>query len=154
MNARDAGLARYTLLTHLLDQAFRIPGTRWRFGIDAIIGLIPGAGDIAGSVLGFYGVWVARQLGAPPSLLVRMLGNLAVDAIVGAVPLIGDLFDFGFKPHVRNVVLLEKWLASPHGVHRRSALMLIAILVALVLMIVGVIWVTAALVKWIITAIA
>ncbi|MGQ0835993.1 MAG: DUF4112 domain-containing protein [Gammaproteobacteria bacterium] len=148
MRSADAGLARYTLLTHLLDQAFRVPGTSLRFGLDAIIGLIPGAGDIAGAVFGLYGVWVARQLGAPAPLLARMLGNLAIDAIVGAVPLIGDLFDFGFKPHVRNVVLVEKWLASPHAVERRSAAMLLAIPLTLALVVVIVLWLTVAALRW------
>jgi hypothetical protein len=144
----DAGLARYTFLTHLLDQAFRVPGTRFRFGFDAIVGLVPGAGDIAGAVLGLYGVWVARQLGAPASLLARMLGNLALDAIAGAVPVIGDLFDFAYKPHVRNVVLVERWLASPHSVRRRSTLMLLAIPVVLGLVIAGVMWLTLASLQW------
>jgi hypothetical protein len=144
-----AGLARYTFLTHLLDQAFRVPGTRWRFGLDAIVGLVPGAGDIAGALVGLYGVWVARQLGAPASLLARMLGNLATDAVAGAVPLIGDLFDFAYKPHVRNVVLIERWLASPHSVRRRSTLMLLVIPLALVAIVVGVLALTVVSLQWI-----
>ena len=146
----EAGLARYTFLTHLLDQAFRVPGTRWRFGLDAIVGLVPGAGDVAGALVGLYGVWVARQLGAPASLLLRMLGNLAVDAIVGAVPLLGDLFDFAYKPHVRNVVLIERWLASPGRVRRRSTLMLLVIPVALIAIVVGVIWLTVQSLQWLV----
>jgi hypothetical protein len=149
VRAPDAGLARYTLFTHLLDQAFRVPGTRFRFGLDAIIGLVPGAGDIAGAVLGLYGVWVARQLGAPAPLLIRMLGNLVIDALAGAVPVLGDLFDFAYKPHVRNVVLVEKWLTSPHVVGRRSRLILLAIPVTLIAIVVGTVWLTIAGVQWI-----
>ncbi len=138
------GLARYALLTNLFDQAFRVPGTRWRFGLDAIIGLIPGAGDIAGALVGLYGVWVARQLGAPASLLTRMIGNLGLDAVAGAVPLVGDLFDFAYKPHVRNLVLIERWLATPHVVRKRSRVMLLVIPVVLIAIVAGVVWLTVA----------
>src|SRR5215475_10361792 len=104
MTREDKGLARYTLIADLFDQAFRVPGTSWRFGIDAIIGLIPGEGDLLGSLVGLYGIFVARRLGAPASIQIRMLLNLGVDAIVGAIPLLGDVFDFAFKAHVRNRV--------------------------------------------------
>ncbi|HKZ74329.1 MAG TPA: DUF4112 domain-containing protein [Steroidobacteraceae bacterium] len=154
MSREEAGLARYALLSNLLDQAFRVPGTRWRFGLDAIIGLVPGAGDVAGAVVGLYGVWIARQLGAPPALLARMLGALALDALVGAVPLLGDLFDFAYKPHMRNLVLLEKWLVSPHAVRRRSRAMLVVIPLAMVALLVGVLWLTIAALRWLATVLA
>ena len=110
--AAEKGLARYNVIANLLDQAFRVPGTKLRFGLDPILGLIPGAGDLATALLGAYGVIVARQLGAPKHVQGRMLLNLGIDALAGSVPVIGDLFDFGFKAHVRNRVLLEKWLAK------------------------------------------
>jgi hypothetical protein len=136
----QAALARYSILTQLMDQAFRVPGTRWRFGLDAIIGLLPGIGDALTALVGLYGLLVARQLGAPASIQLRMLWNLAVDTIVGAIPLIGDLFDFAFKAHVRNRVLLERWLASPHVTRRTSALLLVALIAALLGLIVGAVW--------------
>jgi uncharacterized protein DUF4112 len=110
--AAERGLARYTVIANLLDQAFRIPGTKYRFGLDPVLGLLPGAGDLITAVLGAYGVIVARQLGAPKHVQLRMLMNLGIDALAGTVPVIGDLFDFGFKAHIRNRVLLEKWLAK------------------------------------------
>lgn len=149
MNARDdKPLARYTLIADLFDQAFRVPGTTWRFGIDAIIGLIPGAGDLLGSLVGLYGIIVARQLGAPASIQMRMLLNLGVDALVGAIPLLGDLFDFAFKAHVRNRVLLEKWLLQPHRTQRSSALSLFAILLGLIVILGGAIWITVLALHW------
>lgn len=150
-DAQDRALARYALLTDLLDQAFRVPGTRFRFGLDAIIGLVPGAGDIVGALVGLYGVWVARQLGAPSSLLTRMLGNIAVDAVAGSVPILGDLFDFAYKPHVRNLLLIERWRLKPHDVRRRSRLILVLIPVALILILAGVVWLTVAALGWLLS---
>jgi len=110
--AAEKGLERYTIIANLLDQAWRVPGTKLRFGLDPILGLLPGAGDLITALLGAYGVVVARQLGAPKHVQGRMLLNLGIDALAGSVPVLGDLFDFGFKAHVRNRVLLEKWLAK------------------------------------------
>ncbi len=152
MTRNDKALTRYTLLAELFDQAFRIPGTRWRFGLDAIIGLVPGAGDLIGAVVGGYGIIVARQLGAPASVQTRMLLNLAIDALVGAIPLLGDLFDFAFKAHVRNRVLLERWLVQPHKTHRSSALSLLAVLLGLVAVVGGTIWLAVLVVHWLYTA--
>lgn len=123
---------RYRQLADLLDQAFRIPGTRIRFGLDAIIGLVPGAGDLAGAALAGYGLLLARSLGAPASVLVRMIGNIGLDALGGAVPLAGDAFDIAFKAHVRNRELLDRWLAEPRRVERMSRLALIGIPLAAV----------------------
>ena len=131
LKAREGWLRHLGRLAHLLDDVFRVPGTGWRFGLDPVIGLIPGAGDLIGMVLGAYSVIVARQLGAPASVLGRMLLNLTVDAAVGAIPLLGDLFDFAFKAHVRNRVLLEKWLERPGPTRRASFGVLMLVLLAL-----------------------
>ena len=146
--ANDAALTRYTLLTQLFDQAFRVPGTSWRFGLDAIFGLIPGAGDLLGALVGAYGILVGRQLGAPVAVLGRMLLNLAIDAIVGAIPLLGDLFDFAFKAHVRNRVLLERWLTQPQATHRASVASLLAIFLGLLAVIAGTVWLAVLGLHW------
>ena len=148
MAHEDKALTRYTLIADLFDQAFRVPGTSWRFGLDAIIGLIPGAGDLVGSLVGLYGIIVARQLGAPASIQIRMLSNLGVDALVGAIPLLGDLFDFAFKAHVRNRVLLERWRLQPHRTQRSSALSLLAIVLTLITILAGAIWITVLALHW------
>jgi len=129
----DEHYARYRQLSVLLDQAFRVPGTRWRFGFDALMGLVPGFGDFAGGLFGAYGVLVARRMGAPLVLQVRMLGNVLVDSTIGAVPLAGDLFDFAFKMHQRNFALLEDWRRDPQRVVRHSRLMLVVMPLAIVL---------------------
>lgn len=103
-------------LAEWLDTRFEIPGTKIRFGFDSIIGLIPGVGDLATTVLGAYIVIRARELGAPPLLQARMVLNLAIDALVGAIPLIGDIFDLAFKSHVRNVRMLLRHLDEQRSV--------------------------------------
>ena len=133
----------YRLIARLFDQAFRIPGTRWRFGLDPILGLIPVAGDLAGALAGFYGIWVASKLGAPASIQLRMAANLIVDDVIGSVPLIGDLVDFGLKAHVRNVELLARWEQAPDRVARRSSGLLIGIALLLLAALAGIVILSA-----------
>lgn len=97
-------------LARLLDDAYQIPGTQYRIGLDAIIGLIPGIGDLATLVIGGIVMKEARRLGVSRWTRTRMLANYAVDFLVGAIPLAGDVFDIGFKAHRKNVRLLEKHL--------------------------------------------
>lgn len=126
-------LERLRLITRLLDQAFPIPGTKWRFGFDALFGLIPGLGDIAGALIGVYSLRVARNLGAPPVIQAHMLMNIALDSLIGMIPLLGDIFDFAFQAQTRNLRLLEGWLASPQRTARRSRWGLILVPLAIVL---------------------
>lgn len=145
------GLEHLAALSYLLDRAFRIPGTPWRFGLDALIGLIPGLGDVVGALLGLYSLWVARQLGAPGIVQARMVMNLALDGIVGLVPLVGDLFDFVFKAHTRNQALLALWLQSPHPTRRSSWLVVVACAVVLLALLGAAIWVLVSVVQWLFT---
>jgi hypothetical protein len=103
-------LRRYAVIARLLDAQFRVPLTRWRFGLDGLLGLVPGAGDIATAIVGAYGLIVAYKLGAPASIHARMVLNLLLDAGVGSIPIAGDLFDFAFKANIRNQRLLTTWL--------------------------------------------
>lgn len=92
----------------LLDSAFQVPGTRMRFGLDPIVGLIPGAGDL---VTGFFTVMIllhAVRLRIPKIVIARMVLNSGLDLLAGAVPLLGDLFDAGYKANLRNLRLLER----------------------------------------------
>jgi hypothetical protein len=113
-------LARLRAIARLFDSAFALPGTKWRFGIDALFGLVPGLGDIVGALVAVYALHVARTLRAPGAIQLHMLSNIAVDALVGTVPLIGDLFDFVFKAQTRNLALLDSWVAEPHPTAKRS----------------------------------
>ena len=105
-------LARARVLTRLLDTALRIPGTRIRFGLDPILGLIPGLGDVAGAVLSGYLVVLAGRAGASRTTIVRMLANVAIDTVGGSLPILGDAFDVAFKSNSRNLVLLERTLGA------------------------------------------
>ena len=127
------GLDRLRKLTLLMDQAFGVPGTKWRFGLDALFGLVPGLGDIAGGVIAVYALHVARQLRAPGVIQLHMLTNIAIDATIGTIPLIGDLFDFVFKAQTRNLALLDDWLQTPHEVTKRSKRGLLLVPLAIVL---------------------
>jgi hypothetical protein len=95
-------------LAGLLDDRFQIPGTNIRFGVDAVIGLIPGVGDAISATLSSYLIWRAHQLGASKFTLLRMAGNMAVDTVVGSVPLLGDILDVKFRANRRNLELLRR----------------------------------------------
>lgn len=105
-------LRRLRGIATLLDSAVRVPGTRVRFGLDALIGLVPGVGDVAGGMASAWVLIEAARLGASRPVLLRMLGNVVVEVLVGAVPLLGDLFDVGWRANVRNVDLLERHLGT------------------------------------------
>jgi hypothetical protein len=126
------GLARLRAVQWLFDQAFPIPGTRWRFGLDALFGLVPGLGDVAGALVAIYALRVARNLGAPPVIQMHMLTNIALDALIGMVPVLGDVFDFAFKAQTRNLALLDAWVGTPHRAARRSRRGLLLIPIAIV----------------------
>jgi hypothetical protein len=126
-------LARLRTIARLFDQAFAIPGTKWRFGIDALFGLVPGLGDIAGAVVAVYAIRVARMLRAPGTIQLHMLSNIALDALVGTIPIAGDLFDFVYKAQTRNLALLDEWMASPHRTTQRSRRGLIFIPLTIIL---------------------
>ena len=113
--SREARIARIDALANLLDSAILIPGTDIRFGLDAVIGLVPGIGDAITTALGLYLVNEARALGAPPLLIARMVANVALDGIVGAVPLLGDVFDVAFRANRRNMRLLRDHLDRIEG---------------------------------------
>lgn len=112
---QERRLARLRLLAWWLDDWFRVPWTRWRFGLDGLIGLVPGAGDAVTAALAGYIVVEAWRLGVPRRLLARMALNVGIDLAVGAVPVAGDLFDFGWKSNRRNLALLTCHLERERG---------------------------------------
>ena len=105
-------LARLRKLAWLLDAQFSLPGTTFRFGVNSLFGLLPISGDVLLGLVSLYVVHEARAMGAPPALLGRMLANIAVEVVGGAIPIVGDLFDMAFKANLRNLALLEEFLRN------------------------------------------
>ncbi len=122
-------------LARVLDSAFRIPFTRIRFGVDALIGLIPGLGDVWGGIASAYIVLAAARRGAPRAVLLRMLYNIGVELFVGAIPVLGDLFDVSWKANVRNVELLGRHLEAPATTTRANRRWLIGLAIGLILLV-------------------
>jgi hypothetical protein len=110
-----ASLRRLRQISHLLDNAIPIPGTRYRIGLDPILGLIPGGGDLISSIFAGYVVFKAAQLGAPRETLVQMAANIVFDTVAGTVPVAGDLLDVTWKANVKNIELLDAHLGSPEA---------------------------------------
>jgi Domain of unknown function (DUF4112) len=138
--AREGALRRLDSLSYLLDNSIRVPGTRARFGLDAVIGLIPGFGDAAGALMSAYIVVQAARMGTPVPTLVRMVLNVGIEALFGAVPVAGDLFDAAFKANARNVALLRGELGERGSTRRSSTGVMLAVLVVLVVILGAVGW--------------
>jgi hypothetical protein len=136
MNERDLIRRRLARLAWLLDNSIALPGTRFRIGLDAIVGLIPGLGDLLGVLASSYIVREAARLGAPPSVLTRMAFNVAVEGIVGLVPILGDVFDAVWKANQRNYTLLEEHIANPKRTARSSRLFVTLLITAVIVFIV------------------
>jgi hypothetical protein len=133
---------RVRVLARLLDSSITIPGTNLKFGLDPIIGLIPGIGDLMGAVMSGYIILEAVRADVPNVTIVRMLVNVGIDTLLGAVPALGDVFDAAWKSNTMNVALLERHVAGTESVSiaapgkRRNVLGVIAIsLIALVLIV-------------------
>jgi hypothetical protein len=144
----DRALDGYRKFAYAFDELFRIPGTQWRFGLDSIIGLVPGAGDIAVGALGAYALLLAFKLRAPVSVLSRMLLNIGVDTVFGAVPLLGDLFDATWKANTKNRRVLEAWLADPARTERRSKWAIVLVATLFLLLVAGSLWLAWTVLSW------
>ncbi len=130
-------LARVRALAHLLDNAVVVPGTRFRVGLDAVIGLVPVVGDVASGLIGSYILLTAARLGVPKVVLARMLLNVGTDAAVGVVPVVGDVLDAAWRTNSKNARLLEAHLLDPRGTTRGSWLTVAGLAVVLMTLLAG-----------------
>ena len=107
---RAASIARVKRIARVMDVAWHIPGTKIRFGADSVIGLVPGAGDLVTMGISLYMLAEAHRLGIPKPILLKMAGNIAIDTGIGAIPLVGDVFDLFFKSNSKNAKLLVDYI--------------------------------------------
>ena len=139
VRVQHPGLKNLNRLARLMDAQFRIPGTDIRFGLDGLIGLIPGAGDLSTFAVSGYMLWIMANNGASGYVLARMTINVLIDALLGSIPLLGDLFDIAFKANMRNMRLMQEHYEE--GRHRGSAWkVIVPVLIILFLVIVFIIW--------------
>ena len=138
-SSNKRGLREIEFLAKLMDSRFRVPGTDIRFGLDAIIGLIPVAGDLSTLAVSGYMLLILARNGASGFLLARMVLNVLIDTVVGMIPFLGDLFDVAFKANMRNLRLMQEHYIE--GRHRGSAWkLIIPVLIVLFLMVAGIMW--------------
>ncbi len=134
-------------LAKLMDSQFKIPGTNIRFGVDALVGLIPGAGDFSTFLVSGYMLTVLAKNGASGFVLARMALNVLIDSLFGAIPILGDIFDVAFKANQRNMKLMHEHYVE--GRHRGGAWKIIVPLLLTLLVFVGaLVWVTYQVVVW------
>jgi hypothetical protein len=137
---RGSSASDVEALAWLLDNSIPIPGTGRRIGLDAVVGLVPGLGDVLSGGLGLLVVVRGAQLGVPGVVLARMLANVAVDFAIGSIPLIGDAFDLWFKANQRNVGLIRRYTAHPTASTAGTWTFFAGLLLAVGLVVVGSIW--------------
>ncbi len=121
----------------LLDNWFTIPGTKIKVGLDPILGLVSGIGDLAGASLSVYFMFYATRLGANTSVLLRMFMNIMADMTIGLIPILGDLFDVAWKANLRNAELLEKLEEDPVKLEKESTILVWVLFTFLVLILIG-----------------
>lgn len=115
MSDRERELRHLEELADLMDSKFVLPGTSIRFGLDSLLGLIPGVGDTIGLITSVYIAGRAQAHDVPAHIKWVMLWNIFIDWLIGLIPLIGDIFDIGFKANRKNIELIRKHSGSPHA---------------------------------------
>lgn len=143
--------ARLNFLAWLLDSSIPIPGTSLTVGLDAIIGLLPFVGDLIGVVLSSYILAEANRMGVGRRILARMAFNVAVEGVIGIVPLFGDAFDAAWKANQKNVRLLNAWAERPHQTRRASGLFLTGLALALIALLAACSVLTYLLWRWLVS---
>lgn len=148
---RPMSLQRIQKLAWLLDNSIPIPGTGLRIGLDPIIGLIPGLGDAVGGLFSAYIVVEAARLGAAGSTIFRMCWNVLLEVVIGMVPLLGDLFDAGWKANARNITLIERHLDDHRLARKRDRGFLLALGTGLCLAVGAVLGTGFLVVRWLLS---
>lgn len=137
----------------LLDNSISIPGTSIKMGLDSLIGLIPGIGDITGGALSSYILLQAVSTGVAPVVISRMAVNIVLDMLIGMIPLVGDIFDIAFKANQRNIELMTNYYNSPREAVKRNTISILIISISLISALALIIWMTIKIFIWLISAI-
>lgn len=138
---------RFALVSRVLDDAVAVPGTRLRVGLDPLLGLVPILGDAISGIVGFWLIAEASRFGVPRVVLARMVLNSGVDLLLGALPLVGDVFDVVSRSNARNLALFRRHALEPGASTRGDA----AILAGVLLIVVGVVWLAAMAIGWLLS---
>jgi hypothetical protein len=137
----------------LLDNSIRIPGTSIKMGLDSLIGLIPGIGDITGGALSSYILLQAVSSGVAPVVIARMAVNIMFDTVLGMIPIVGDIFDITFKANLRNIELMSNYYNSPREAVKRNTLSIAIISISFISALSLIIWIAIKIFAWLINAI-
>ena len=142
-------LRRLRSLSHILDNAIAIPGLGYRVGLDPLMGLFPGGGDLMAGLISIYVVAEAAQLGVPAATLGRMGLNILTEILIGTIPMVGDFFDVVWKANARNVDLLERHIRNPIPSRRTDKVFAIVLIAALLLLVLGAATLSLLFVRWV-----
>jgi hypothetical protein len=156
MSSKDRISTKHRLesLAWLLDSSIRLPRTNFRIGLDGLIGLIPGIGDTFGGIMSSYIIAEAGRMGLPKSTLIRMTYNVLIETLIGMIPVAGDLFDITWKANNRNIKLLQAHMGDPRRTTTKDRVFVIVLIVLLIALIVGIIWLSIALINWLVHALS
>ncbi|MGC1310077.1 MAG: DUF4112 domain-containing protein [Phormidesmis sp.] len=147
-----ASIKRLRQISHLLDNAIPLPGLNYRIGLDPILGLLPGGGDVFTGLMSVYIVFEGAKMGLPAPTLGRMGFNIVLDTLSGLVPVVGDLFDVTWKANSQNMLLIEKHLADPVPSRAADRVFAGVVIVALLALVIGMavlsVWVIAQVISW------
>jgi len=130
-------LLRLQLLSQRLDESITLPGTKYKIGIDPIIGLIPGGGDVIGGILSMYIMHTGIKMGVQKTVIIKMFRNIALDFLIGWIPIIGDIFDIVWKSNQKNVKLIEESLNLENDNTLLGYMMILLLILILVIVIAG-----------------
>ena len=150
----ESARERINRVAWLLDNSIPIPGLKFRIGIDALIGLLPGVGDVIGVLLSGYIVREAARAGLPTSVLARMILNVAIEGVVGMIPLAGDVFDAVWKANQRNAALLDAYLENPRRAMKSSRTVVFGVIAALAVLLIATSVAAILVARWIWQALA
>ena len=142
-------LQRLRNLSHVLDNAIALPVIGYRIGLDPLIGLLPGGGDLMTGIISIYVVIEAARLGVPAATLGRMGLNILIEVILGTIPMVGDFFDVVWKANVRNVALLERHIHNPRPSGKADQVFAVVLITGLLMLVLGTATLSILFVRWV-----